>query len=169
MKKIFSAFLIAMLSLPPFPVAIAGPASVSLIGMVLDTSGNPVTSAKVIVKTVSGNPVGEASVNPQGRYRVSEIAPGRYHLTLASQRAAFPEETVVANVSADGLTVNWMVSAAAAVAMAQSGTEPAGPDWTDVMIGAGGVVLGGALGTGIAAAAGGFDSKTGRRAASPSL
>lgn len=174
MRKTLSVICTALLisANTPLPV-LAGQMPVSVVGIVSDVAGKPVTTAKVIIKDSAGKSLDEAATTSQGRYRLNSLTPGRYQLTLASIGAPFKEETVVANLGEQGLTVNWMVAAAGAapIATAQPGTAETGglfgigDAWTVVVIN----VVAGGFGTGMAAAFGGFDSKKSKTVGSPSL
>lgn len=164
-KRILLAALIAMAA-EGTPVGISdAEVSRTLIGRVITTQQLPVSGARLTLKHPSGKILAQASSNMDGRYSMRNLPAGRYELTLDALQQPYRGESVVASLAQD-LTVNWVVlQYAAAVATASPGVGPAStaPGWGDV----GTVVLinavGGGLGTGIAAAAGGFDKKTGRR------
>lgn len=171
MKYSLSVICTALLILTHTPLpALADQGPVSVVGRVADASGRAVTMARVIIRDHTGKPLDAAAVTSEGRYRLNGLTPGQYRLTLASPVASFKEQTVVANLGNQGLTVNWMVAAAVApIAKAQPGTAATGglfglgDAWTVVGIN----VLGAAVGTGAAAAAGGFSSNTGNKTSTP--
>jgi acetyl esterase/lipase len=64
-------------ALPPLLVYRTPPTPASLSGVVRDEAGQPIPDAVVLVSTVRGEAV-HARSDAAGRYRLEEIAPGRY-------------------------------------------------------------------------------------------
>ena len=123
MKKTVSLFLAVMLCIGGTPLeAPSQQTSASLVGTVTDTQGNPVTGVRIIVQDQSGKLLSEALSNAAGQYSLKNLPLGQYTLTLDPAKSGYLGETVVASLSGEGLTVNWIVSTSAkAIAIATQG------------------------------------------------
>lgn len=167
LRKLFCSFLALLIFTVSGPwQVLAQQATSTIVGTVVNVQQDPVSGIKIVVKDPSGKALRETLTNGDGRYSLKDVNTGQYQLTLDPLQNRFQGETVVANLGSQGLTVNWMVAAAAApIATAQ-------PDTEDRIGDAGKVLLinliGGGFGTWMAWVFGGFDKKTGRRVVSPS-
>ncbi len=87
--------------------------SAEIAGSVTDTQNRPVTSAHVSVKDQTGNVVGKADADTNGRYSIGGIATGEYSISLNLPGTKYQGQTVETGVPPEGLCVYWMVSQSA--------------------------------------------------------
>ena len=95
-----------------------------IVGTVMDAGGLAVSGSKVSAADQSGQTVGDATTDQQGRYVISGLRPGQYDIKLDPAAANLKGDTAVSYVDAKGLTVDWAVGASrAAIATARPGTQ----------------------------------------------
>jgi Carboxypeptidase regulatory-like domain len=95
-----------------------------IVGTVMDAGGQAVAGSKVSAADQSGQTVGDATTDQQGRYVISGLRPGQYDIKLDPAAANLKGDTAVSYVDAKGLTVDWAVGASrAAIATARPGTQ----------------------------------------------
>lgn len=128
MTRIFHAVLVVFISVSLLAAQVMSqPVGSTLVGTVVDSTGKQVGGVKIVAQSPSGKVIGEVVTDNQRQYVLQNLAPGKYHLTLDPLNTPFKGETVLASVGAEGLTVNWAVSAVApAMAMASPGPGAAG-------------------------------------------
>ena len=121
MKKLLLALaagcaLAISLSVPAF--------SGDIIGTVVDANGNPLKGAQVIVKAQNSQMTGAAITNQTGQYEIEGLNSGVYYITLDPRGSNLTAQTVVSNLSDNGLTVDWAASPGRqAIATAQPGIQ----------------------------------------------
>lgn len=106
-------------------VLTAAPAATcaDIVGTVSDTQGDPVESARIIVRNNAGKTVAQAQTDSQGRYRITGLPPGEYVYVLNPFDAGFKGGAAVSYLAPKGLTVSWKASPGApAAAVAALGT-----------------------------------------------
>jgi len=109
----------------------AGPFAIAadIVGTVMDSSGQAVAGSNVSAADQSGQTVGDATTDQQGRYVISGLRPGQYDIKLDPAAANLKGDTAVSYVDAKGLTVNWAVGPSRdAIATARPGTQQSAID-----------------------------------------
>ena len=164
LRKLFCSFIALLIFAVSGPSqVVAQPAAATIVGTVINAQLKPVPEVKIVIKDPSGKALRATLTDRDGRYILKDVNTGKYQLTLDPLKNPFQGETVLANLGSQGLTVNWMLAAAAApVATAQPGTVETGgsPGIGQVATGVAIVAVGGGIGYGAAYAAGGFDKNT---------
>lgn len=89
-----------------------------IFGTIADRAGKPITSVEIVIKDATDKIVSRALTNELGRYCMTDLRPGRYTITRNAGSAAAPGDTVVADLPAEGLTINWRVAGDSALATA---------------------------------------------------
>lgn len=92
----------------------------NISGNMMDRNGTPLVGVEIIAKDPKGTIVGRTVTNTAGRYCLTDLLPGLYTLTESPGKAPIEGETVVANLPAGGLVVDWTVAANNAIAVAIS-------------------------------------------------
>jgi len=98
---------LSLLSLPPMGAQTAGAA---LSGKVASPTGAAVPDARVSVRNVSSGQVTKTQTGPDGTYRVPQLAPGAYEVTV--EAGGFAAQTAAVTLAA-GATQTMDVSLAA--------------------------------------------------------
>ena len=98
---------LSLLSLPPMGAQTAGAA---LSGKVASPTGAAVPDARVSVRNVSSGQVTKTQTGPDGTYRVPQLAPGAYEVTI--EAGGFAAQTATVTLAA-GATQTMDVSLAA--------------------------------------------------------
>jgi hypothetical protein len=152
-----------------------------LAGSIVDTKGNPVADAKILVKNLTNSVLSETHSNRNGRYQVTGITPGSYQYVLFPV-SGFRGGDAVSYLSDKGLTIDWHVTdTAPAIAFASIGAGSSAPgpmaaddpygfsneEYAAILVGSVALVGGGVVGG--LAAAGEFSGSSSNPPASPSL
>jgi Carboxypeptidase regulatory-like domain len=104
-------------------LAIASPAICQeLIGTVANGDGQAVQGVKIVAHSSDGRVTESAITDASGQYRMSDLIPGQYFITLDPSGANVEGQTVAGYLGQNGLTVNWSVaSGLSPLASAQPG------------------------------------------------
>ena len=130
LRKLLCSFIALLIFAVSGPSqVVAQPAAATIVGTVINAQLKPVPEVKIVIKDPSGKALRATLTDRDGRYILKDVNTGKYQLTLDPLKNPFQGETVLANLGSQGLTVNWMLAAAATpVATAQPGTvKPAAP------------------------------------------
>ncbi len=106
MSRVILAFMGCVLGLA---VASAAPCQ-DLVGTVRNADGMGVAGVKIIARGADGKITGVASSDASGNYRIGNLDPGPYFITLDPAGSGVRGQTVASYLSASGLTVNWSVA-----------------------------------------------------------
>jgi carboxypeptidase family protein len=95
----------------------------SVVGIVVNSERKPVQGLRVSALDKTGTVVGGAVSGAKGEYQIQGLADGTYRFALDTRTTIYLKGgPVVANVTAKGLTLNWIVSRTAPpIALAQPG------------------------------------------------
>jgi hypothetical protein len=95
----------------------------SVAGTVVNSERKPVQGLRVNALDNTGTVLGGAVSGAKGEYTIQGLADGTYRFALDTKMTIYQKgEPVVANVTAKGLTLNWIVSPTAPpIALAQPG------------------------------------------------
>jgi hypothetical protein len=128
MKK-FTALCIALLMIGLFSVVRAQQASSNLEGVVKDDQGNPLPGVEVVAKDTRAGITRAAATGPQGRYRMSALAPSVYDVTFkiggfktktVTGLELLVNETQVLNAAMEPATVEEQVTVVAETPIIES-------------------------------------------------
>ena len=89
-----------------------GQATTSLGGHVTDTGGASIAGAKVRLTRTATTTVRETTTNQSGEYQFSQVAPGRYELTVSSQGFATTKQTAIDLLVSQPATINVSLAVA---------------------------------------------------------
>ena len=100
LNRLRNSFLFVVLAFAPSPVAAAEAVEVAetLTGTVKDSQGGSVADADVMVLTASLTSVGTAKTDAQGKFTISDLAPGSYVVVV--RKGSFQEARVAVTVAA---------------------------------------------------------------------
>ncbi len=147
----------------------------NVIGSVQNEQGRPVNDVVISARNSAGMTMSQGTTNPQGKYEIFGLAPGKYDFNVNPGKSGLKSGTAVSYLNQKGLTINWRLSPVdPPLASAREGAElevagdpfgfSAGEFASLVVLAAGGIAGGVVGGYG---AAGGFSSSS--APASPSL
>src|SRR5271168_4470191 len=92
------AFLLGLMLLRPFALLAQNPHG-SLRGTVQDSSGGRIASAKIVVQAEESTLRREAACNDRGEFRIDDLLPGDYQVTVSANGFADAKSQVNATVS----------------------------------------------------------------------
>jgi hypothetical protein len=122
-RKLFSCVVIISL--------VCGPPSTSFSqqrgaigGMVFTEAGAPSAGVGILVNNTAGETVTRAITDESGAYLIQDLPLGQYNMTLDPLMTNVKGDTIVADLGAEGLTVNWTVSASAPALVAKTSPAP---------------------------------------------
>ena len=94
----------------------------TVVGAVCDANSKPVKGASLALQGPTGTPIATSVSDAEGHYLLQGIAPGVYRIAEKPPTSSgLKSETVSAAVGHDGLTVDWKVTPARAIATALPG------------------------------------------------
>ena len=93
-------------------------------GMVFTEAGAPSAGVGILVNTAAGETVTRAITDQSGAYLIQDLPLGQYNMTLDPLMTNVKGDTIVADLGAEGLTVNWTVSASAPALVAKTSPAP---------------------------------------------
>lgn len=88
-------------------------ATTSLGGHITDAAGASVSGAQITLTSTSTTAKRTATTNKNGEYQFSQVAPGRYDLTVVSQGFATEKETAIELLVSQPATINVSLTVAA--------------------------------------------------------
>jgi Carboxypeptidase regulatory-like domain len=113
-------------------VAIAAPAfAAAVCGVARNAQNQPIAGLPVTCKDSSGNVLGQATTDADGRYVITGLPQGTVDIFLEAGGTTYKAGSGVLNLTEASADVNWEVSPASAALAAQSGMcDAAGAPWT---------------------------------------
>jgi hypothetical protein len=87
-------------------------ATTSLGGHVMDAGGASIAGARIKLTRTSTTTVRETTTNKNGEYQFSQVAPGRYELTVVSQGFATAKQTAIDLLVSQPATINVSLAVA---------------------------------------------------------
>jgi hypothetical protein len=113
-------------------VAIAAPAfAAAVCGVARNAQNQPIAGLPVTCKDSSGNVLGQATTDADGRYVITGLPQGTVDIFLEAGGTTYKPGSGVLNLTEASADVNWEVSPASAALAAQSGMcDAAGSGWT---------------------------------------
>lgn len=83
-------------------------------GTIVDEAGNPLAGVEVIARDSRGRIWGRTVTNARGRYCLTDLVQGEYSIVENPGKSPLRSETVVTNVPAGGLKLDWQVGSKSA-------------------------------------------------------
>ena len=99
MIKSLSSALLALFVVVLAPAATAQQVRGDLLGQIQDQSGARIASAHVVVAAIESSVTQETQTDSQGQFRIGELLPGAYRLTVTAPGFAEADSTVDVRVS----------------------------------------------------------------------
>jgi hypothetical protein len=145
MKANWKIALMTLLS-----VAIAAPAfAAAVCGVARNAQNQPIAGLPVTCKDSTGNVLGQATTDAEGKYVITGLPQGTVDIFLEGGGTTYKPGSGVLNLTEASADVNWEVSPGSAALAAQNGScDPAGAGWTTGET-VSAVVLGTALAAGV--------------------
>jgi hypothetical protein len=78
-----------------------------IVGTVVNSSGDPVSGARILTSTGVDNVAGTAITDSQGHYAIRGLSSSQYNITLDPASSGLKGQTVVSYVGDKGVTVDW--------------------------------------------------------------
>jgi len=113
-------------------VAIATPAfAAALCGVARNAQNQPIAGVPVTVKDSSGNVLGQATTDADGKYVITGLPQGTLDLFVETGGTPYKPGSGVLTLTEASADVNWEMSPTASALAAQSGVcDAAGAGWT---------------------------------------
>jgi hypothetical protein len=140
-------------------VAIAAPAfAAAVCGVARNAQNQPIAGLPVTCKDSTGNVLGQATTDAEGKYVITGLPQGTVNIFLEGGGTTYKPGSGVLNLTEASADVNWEVSPASAALAAQNGLcDAAGAPWTTGET-VSAVVLGTALAAGVGITVWAFES-----------